>query len=153
EVEMLLAAGERNPPVAYLTPGNPIVFDRVTQGVVEEAPRRGLSFEVFPGISSLDTMLVDLQRDIAPGLQIYDATSFVAARIEPRVDLDCLLFQIAVFGTPYIAVGHHPQSDAFVYLQEHLLRFYPAEHEIIQVTSASYPSADAQLNRFPLKNL
>ena len=153
EVETILEAAARHAPVAYLTPGHPIVFDRVTQGIITAAPTRGLTYKIFPGISSLDTMLVDLQRDIAPGIQIYDATSMVVAHIEPRVDLDCLLFQIAVFGTTYVAAGYQTLPDAFALLQAHLLQFYPPEHEVIQVTSAFQGKPAAHLNHFALQHL
>src|SRR5205823_11514314 len=93
EVAAILEAAMQGKPVAYLTVGNPVFFDSVTQGLLEAGQERELDVRIVAGISSIDTILVDLQRDIAPGLQIYDATALVAYAIKPRVDMACLLLQ------------------------------------------------------------
>jgi uncharacterized protein YabN with tetrapyrrole methylase and pyrophosphatase domain len=82
EVATVLDAAAQKRPVAYLAPGNPVVFDSVSQGVIKEGTERGLHVCVIPGISSIDTILVDLNYDVVGGLQIFDASSLVGFRIE-----------------------------------------------------------------------
>jgi uncharacterized protein YabN with tetrapyrrole methylase and pyrophosphatase domain len=153
EVVAILEAAERNRPVAYLTVGNPVFFDNVTQGLLKAGQERGLDVRIVAGISSIDTILVDLQHDIAPGLQIYDATALVAYAIQPRVDMACLLLQPNVFGTAYVAAGYQPQQSMIAILRDYLLRFYPPEHQIIYITSATHWKAVAQLECFALQTL
>lgn len=153
EVATVLDAAARERPVAYLALGNPVVFDSVSQGVIKEGTERGLDVCVIPGISSIDTILVDLNYEVAAGLQIFDASSLVGLHIEPRVDAACLLLQLGAFGTDYTTVGYEMQPGALTPLRDHLLRFYPAEHEVIFVTSAMQWEAKAQVDPLPLREL
>jgi hypothetical protein len=90
------AAGER---CAYLTPGNPAFLNTVVLKLREATAARGIPFSVYPGVSSLDTLISDLLLPVSnTGLQCYEATHFVRARpaVDTRVPL--LLFQPAVVG-------------------------------------------------------
>ena len=153
EVATVLDAAERGRPIAYLALGNPIVFDSVTQGVINEGTERGLDVCVIPGISSIDTILVDLNYEVASGLQIFDASSLVGLGIEPRVDAACLLLQLGAFGTDYTTVGYEMQPGALTPLRDHLLCFYPAEHEVVFVTSAMKWEVKAKVDYMPLRDL
>jgi len=153
EVTMVLDAAGRERPVAYLALGNPVVFDSVTQGVIREGAERGLDVCVIPGISSIDAILVDLNYEVASGLQIFDASSLVSFRIEPRVDAACLLLQLGAFGTNYTTVGYEMQPGALTPLRDHLLRYYPDEHEVVFVTSAMKWEAKAQVDHILLRDL
>ena len=76
------------------------------------------------------------------GIQIYDATSVVIYDVCIRSDFPCLLLQPSVFGTGFVAIAHEPKAKALVPLRDHLLKFYPADHEIAFLTSAMLPSAE-----------
>jgi hypothetical protein len=97
--------------------------------------------------------MIDLQQDIAPVIQIYDSSAVVAYKIALRVDIACLLVQPNTFGTSYVAADRHPLTEAMRPLREHLLLYYPPDHELTYVTSATAPGRNAILSRFPLKNL
>jgi uncharacterized protein YabN with tetrapyrrole methylase and pyrophosphatase domain len=134
--------------------GNPIVFNVTTQEILRGGPARGLTVRVFPAVSAIDTVLVDLNQDIGfSGLQIYDASGLVLYRIEPRVDVPCLLLQPQMFGTAYAAVGHEPMPNALNPLRDHLLRFYPPEHEVTFIWSAVWWYEDPEIHRLPLSGL
>src|SRR5580658_9195302 len=60
---IVLDAATAQQPVAYLTPGNPVVYDRVAKEVLDGARSRSLPTVVLPGISSIDTVLVDLRQE------------------------------------------------------------------------------------------
>ena len=152
--ETILRAAPQASPIAYLALGHPLVFDTVTAWLLARGPERGLCVRVAPAISSIDTILVDLGREVAPGLQIYDPTAMVGCDIVPRVDLPCLLIQPSTFGTAYATLGHRPKPNALAPLRDHLLRFYPAEHHVSFVRSADdYWAADPTIHTMPLSNL
>src|SRR5579872_2502828 len=47
----ILETLENTRPLAWLSPGHPLVFDSVTQALLKEAPQRGWKVSVLPGIS------------------------------------------------------------------------------------------------------
>ena len=153
-VAVVLDRAARDRPLGYVTEGNPILSDRTTHGIVEGGPARGLIVRVYPGVSSIDTILVDLRHEIgSTGLQIYEASWFVARGIEPRTDVPCLLMQPGVFGTAYTVVGHQLMPGALGGLQEYLGRFYPPEHELLLVRSPSWWYEDERVHRVLLNDL
>lgn len=129
------------------------MFDSVTHGLLTLGKERGLTVKVYPAVSSIDTIMVDLEHEVAPGLQIYDATWLVGCSIEPRVDIPCLLLQTSVFGTAYVAAGYQPRPHALVPLRDHLLQFYPGSHEIAFVSSAEQWYGEAGIYRLMLQDL
>src|SRR5262249_24541827 len=72
---MVLAAALDHAPVTFATYGHPLIYVYPTRQIVDAAPYLGLTVRVLAGISSLDTMLIDLGVDPAiDGLQMYEAT-------------------------------------------------------------------------------
>jgi len=123
--------------VCYLTQGNPIAFDSVTQILQERAKSNGYTITMLPGISSLDTVLLDLGIEIAPGIQIYDSSCIVGQNLIPRTDLSCILLQLNVFGTGYISKGKKIKTGTLKLLQDYLLQHYPESHKMNIVRSES----------------
>ncbi len=135
-VARVLDAAAAGGPIGYVTSGNPILFDQTTRAVLAGAEQRGLTVTVYPGVSVLDTVLVDLQHDIgATGLQIFGASWLMANRIQPRPDVPCILLQINVFGTTLTTEGAELRPGALIPLRDLLLGVYPPEHELIFVES------------------
>ncbi|MER7273756.1 SAM-dependent methyltransferase [Dactylosporangium sp. NPDC000244] len=153
QVDAIVSAARADPPVAYLTPGNPMVFDSVAQGLLAAGDRLGLSIEILAGVSSIDTILVDLRRDAAPGLQIYEASTLLIYQLQPRTDIACLLMQPNAFGTVFVASDRQPTALALRPLRDYLLRFYPAEHLVWYVSSSMAGSREPQLDCFVLGDL
>ena len=148
--KVVLDATADNRPVAYITPGNPVTFDRVAQELISGCVQRGLRFKVIPAISFIDTILVDLQQELAPGMQTYEASWFVGMNIRPDTRLSCLLVQTSTFATSYpILDGRHPKKSALMSLKEYLLKFYPDEHLVALVRSGI--SWDDSANICPVK--
>jgi len=152
--EAVLQAATRVRPIAYLSIGHPLVFDTVAAWLLARGPERGLRVRANPAISSIDTVLIDLGQEVAPGLQIYDPTTLVGCDIAPRVDMPCLLIQPTTFGTVYATIGHRPRPDALAPLRDHLLRFYPADHRVFFVRSADgYYAATPSIYALSLADL
>ncbi len=152
EISTVLDAPIQQKPVAYLTPGNPVIFDCVMHGILKGAQDRNLAVHMIPGISSIDSILVDLWREIAPGLQIFVASFLIAKKIILRPDIPCLLMQSTAFCTNYITVGYQPLAATYAPLREYLISFYPGEHELMYITSAVRKHHKAEITRFLLRD-
>lgn len=135
-VEAVLAGAARERPVAWLTPGHPVVFDSVTTALADAGRRGGLRVCIIPAVSCFDTLLADLGYDPAQGLFVHEATALVARKLPLMPSVATLLLQPGVFGsnlahvTPYEGLDLDP-------LREHLQQFYPPEHRCAFVRSSS----------------
>jgi uncharacterized protein YabN with tetrapyrrole methylase and pyrophosphatase domain len=121
--------------VAYLTQGHPRVLDRVATNVLEQSSRRGVTVTVVPGISSIDTILADVDYEPARGLQVYDATGFVARgmKIDRRAGL--LLLQPGVFGTSMPRLNAAAPPPDLSTLKAALAEIYDVTHPVLIVRS------------------
>ena len=150
--EVVHAALE-DPPVAFATYGHPLFFVYPSVLIRAAADLLDLSVHVVPGISSVDTLLVDLAFDPGlTGLQLYEATAVLVhdRRLDPEVP--CLLFQVDTVESAFFTVAAS-RPERFHRLQAHLRRFYPADHEIVVVRSAGHPVLGPTETRFPLSEL
>jgi uncharacterized protein YabN with tetrapyrrole methylase and pyrophosphatase domain len=149
----VVSAAVADPPVCLATYGHPWVLCYPTTLITRAAPLLGLHVEVFPGISALDTLLVDLGIDIAPnGIQMYEATDLLLRRRPIQNDVTCVIWQPTVVGDP----TYRPEAytvEQFEPLQEYLLRFYPAEHKVSIVTTRTFPLTRSTVWRLPLRDL
>jgi uncharacterized protein YabN with tetrapyrrole methylase and pyrophosphatase domain len=149
----VVSAAVADPPVCLATYGHPWVYCYPTTLITRAAPLLGLHVEVFPGISSFDTLLVDLGIDIAAnGIQMYEATDLLLRRRPLQSDVACVIWQPTVVGDPtYRAEPYDPGQ--FDPLQQHLLRFYPAEHEVSIVTTKTHPLTRSIVQPLQLRDL
>ena len=85
--------------VGYVTYGNPLAYDSVAQNLVRQAQRSGTPFQIVAGISSIDTLLCDLGVDMAPGIQIYEASWLVTSPVRLDVAVAAILLQLGTFGS------------------------------------------------------
>ena len=125
----------KGPGVANVTYGHPLFFDDINMGLIREMKARGLSYQVLPGISCLDTISTDLEIDYGDGLQVYESQEMVYRDhpLNPRIH--ALILQVAQFGSN-ITVNKIPtRKGRFDRLEEHLARFYPREHPAIVLFS------------------
>jgi hypothetical protein len=132
-------------PVAWLTPGHPLIFDSVSQLLLALAPERGFKVQVGPAISCIDTVLAQVGYDPADGLMIYDATSLVMRNQAPATMFAALLFQPSAFGSSRTHYTSRWTPD-LAPLRDHLLRFYPPAHRCAFVRSYSPQSGPSQVS-------
>ncbi len=149
----VIAAAVEQPPVCLATYGHPWVYCYPTTLIMRAAPLLGLHVEVLPGVSSFDTLLVDLGIDIAStGIQMYEATDVLLRRRPLQTDVACVIWQPTVVGDP----TYHPDpytAHQFMPLQEYLLGIYPADHEGVLVTTKTFPLTRSVVQRLPLGEL
>ena len=148
----VVSAAVADPPVCLATYGHPWVYCYPTALITRAAPFLGLHVEVFPGVSSFDTLLVDLGVDIASGIQMYEATDLLLRRRPIQSDVACIIWQPTVVGDPTYRPEPHT-AEQFKPLQEYLLGFYPPEHEAMIGTTKTYPLTRSVVQRLQLGNL
>ena len=136
--EMVLREAETNgPTISIVVDGHPMVFDDVNWGIVRAGRRRGLSVVPLPGISCVDTMMIDLGVDIGIGAQIVHANHLLSYNITLDPHLQTFVFQIGKFGTSFFsAETRRNRPGRFTPLVEHLTRFYPPEHVATLIVSS-----------------
>lgn len=138
--------------VAYVTYGNPLAYDSVAQRLAVDAEQHGVNLRVVPGISSVDTLLCDLRTDMAPGLQVYEASWLVAARVVLNVSVPAMLVQLGAFGTLRAQYRQPPGSEVLKPLEEYLSHMYSPSHQVSLVRSGNQYSA-ARIRRVALGEL
>jgi len=135
----VVSAALTEAPVCLATYGHPWVYCYPTTLIHRAAPLLGLHVEVFAGVSSFDTLLVDLGTDIAnSGVQMYEATDLLLRRRPVQNDVTCVIWQPTVVGDPTCPSGPYG-AQQFRPLQDHLLRFYPPDHQVKLVTTRTHP--------------
>ena len=152
-VEQILDAASESSPVAYLAQGNPMLFDPIAHTLSYRGQERGITIDVRPAVSSIDTILVDLQLNAAPGIQIYESSALITCGIQPRIDVPCLLVNPCSELETDFAAPSTRRPLTLRSLREYLRQFYPAEHEVVFVTSATDIGEHSRLDRFPLGDL
>jgi uncharacterized protein YabN with tetrapyrrole methylase and pyrophosphatase domain len=149
----VVSAAIAEAPVCLATYGHPWVYCYPTTLISRAAPLLGLRVEVFPGVSSFDTLLVDLGTDIAlNGIQMYEATDLLLRRRPLQNDVACVIWQPTVVGDP----TYRPEAydvEQFLPLQSYLLGFYPVDHEAVLVTTKTYPLMRSVVQHLQLGDL
>jgi precorrin-2 methylase len=150
---LVLQAAQAERPVAYLTFGNPVTYDTVTQEILASARAGNVPTVVIAGVSSVDTVLSDLGQEAGPGLQVFDVSCFVGAEVKPDTRFACLLMQVGVFGTNYPLTGREPRANALAPLKDYLLRLYPPGHPAVLVRSSTHPEEPVNILRVTVGSL
>jgi uncharacterized protein YabN with tetrapyrrole methylase and pyrophosphatase domain len=149
----VVTAAMDHPPVSFASYGHPLVFCYPTTLIRRAARLLNLRFEVVVGVSSLDTLLVDLSYDFsADGLQMYDATDLVLKQRPLQNDVPCVLWQTTSFGVSSYE-RHGVSADSLIRLQRYLLKFYPPEHEVLVVFSRTHPALRSIIEPYRLADL
>lgn len=135
--DTIIEAAKAGKKSAYLTPGNPIFLNNVVFKLRDATTRHGIPFFVYPGVSSIDTLLTDLFLPVgATGLQCFEATHFV--RMRPRIDnrVPLLLFQPAVVEAFDVRHQSAVCLPGVKILQDVLIELYGPDQKWILLRSA-----------------
>lgn len=152
--DTVLDAAAGSAPVAFLTYGHPRTFVTPTQLIIDRAVDRGLRVRVLPGVSALDTLLIDLQLDPGErGLQVYGANDVMVNGKTIAPDVPCLIWQVGAVGTVTFENQQMTSPQKVAMLTGCLRRFYPAGHPVVVARSAYTPLASARLVRTTLQAL
>jgi uncharacterized protein YabN with tetrapyrrole methylase and pyrophosphatase domain len=124
-------------PVAWLTPGHPVIFDSVTASLLKEGKSRGWNVRVVPAISSIDTMLAELGYDPAHGMLIHEATGLVRRRVPLHPTIGAMLLQPAVFDVNVAIIAADSPGPDLSELRDYICGFYRSDHMCAFIRSAS----------------
>lgn len=149
----VLEAALDDPPVTFAVYGHPSFFVYPSSLVRAAAQPLGLRTHVVPGVSAIDTVLADLDVDAGTlGLQVFEATSVLLEQRELDAQVPLLLMQVDALESGLFTVARST-TRRFQRLQDHLLKFYPADHEVRNVQSSTHPLFDPRIDSFPLSRL
>jgi hypothetical protein len=142
--QAVIEATAATPPVAWLTSGHPLIFDSVSQYLLEAGRLRGWNIRVVPAISCIDTILAEVGYDPANGMVVYEASGLVIRRLPLIPSFATLLLQPSAFGSE---VTHYSAewSPNLAPLRDYLLRFYGPKHRCAFVRSYSLLGGTAQI--------
>jgi precorrin-3B methylase len=150
---IVIDAALSDPPVCFATYGHPTVFVYPSLLIQRAAAVLELRVHVVPGISIFDAAFIDLGLDPGlTGLQIFEASTLLADKRTLQSDVPCLLLQVDSVESAFYT-RRLSRPERFMGLQEHLLRFYPAEHEVVTLFSPTFPILPPIINRFALRDL
>jgi len=112
-----------------------------------------LRVDVLPGVSSLDALLADLRIDpVIHGIQMYEATDLLLRRRPLHNDVPAIIWQIGALETAL-----HSQRKAlpqrFAGFIAHLMRYYPAAHEVAAIFCSPHPLMPPTILRFAIKDM
>jgi len=149
----VINAAIAGPPVCFATYGHPLVYCYPAILIQRAAKLLNLKVEALPGISSLDTLFVDLGIDAASdGLQMYEATDLLLRRRPLQNDVPCILWQVNAIAEPTYETDRR-SADQFLPLQSYLLEFYPPKHPITLVLSKTFPLLESIVETYRLGTL
>jgi uncharacterized protein YabN with tetrapyrrole methylase and pyrophosphatase domain len=140
-------------PVCFATYGHPLVYCYPAELIQRAAKVFDLRIEIFPGISALDTLMVDLGLDVATdGLQMYEATDLLVRRRPVQDDVPCIIWQADVVGESTYKTRRASKHELLP-LQNYLLEFYPPRHPITLVFSRTFPLQRSIVETYRMKSL
>jgi uncharacterized protein YabN with tetrapyrrole methylase and pyrophosphatase domain len=146
----VIDAALEDAPVCFATYGHPHMYVYPTQLIKKAAALLDLTTRIVPGVSALDTVLIDVGLDPGGyGLQIYEATDLLARERPLQADVPCVLWQVATVETG-LYTDQRGNAERFTRLERYLLQFYPSDHLVTMVFSSTYPLLDPTMETFPL---
>jgi precorrin-6B methylase 1 len=150
--QAVVDAAAAAPPVAWLTPGHPLIFDSVSQTLLAAGPALGWNVQVVPAISCIDTILAEVGYDPANGLLVYEAHALVRQALPLIPTFATLLLQPSAFGSD---ATHYSTSWSpnLAPLRDHLLRFYQPTYPCAFVRSVSLHGGPGQIYWIELGNM
>ena len=133
--------------------GHPGVFADVPHALVRKAREQGIPARMEPGISAEACLYADLGIDPGKrGVQSMEATHFMVYDRQPDTAGLVLLWQVALSGDLSCS-RLHAEREGLQALVDKLLRWYPADHEVILYEAAQLPIASPRITRLALRDL
>ena len=130
--------------------GHPGVFADVPHRVMRQVRALGLEARMEPGISAEACLYADLGMDPGHrGVQSMEATHFLCYDRQPDTTGLVLLWQVALSGD-LTCTRLHAERYGLQALLDKLLRWYPADHEVILYEAAQLPIEAPRIEYLPL---
>lgn len=138
--EIVIVATKSHTHVCFLVPGHPLIYVTSSSLILDHARRLGIKANVLPGISALDTMIIQLGLEIGRhGLQVFESNRFVYLSFKPDPRVPLFLLQPGAIGTGFITAKRKNRAQRFEILRDSLLRYYPPQHRCLLLVSKFDP--------------
>jgi uncharacterized protein YabN with tetrapyrrole methylase and pyrophosphatase domain len=147
-VDEALAGG----PVALLVHGHPLFLVSAAEYTLELAAENGLTTAIVPAVSSVDTLMCDLQIDYGYAVQLFDSTTLLDNEWTPNPQVPLLIFQLATACNPYV-VNERPTGAVLKPLVDHLVPIYGASHMVKVVHSGAFLLEQTEITELPLSDV
>jgi precorrin-2 methylase len=119
---VVIEAARAGPGVVLLCPGSAVVVDLVTQHLLEGARDAGQRVSVLPGISSIESVLAEVEYDASGGLQVVLAQKLVLEHRELDPTMASIVLQPGYFDTLFFAGAPRSGPGRFEALEQQLAR-------------------------------
>ncbi|SHJ99257.1 SAM-dependent methyltransferase [Haladaptatus paucihalophilus] len=150
--QVLDGAEESEGPVVFALYGHPMVFVSPSRWVIDEAPERGLEVEVQPGISSMDCLYSDIAFDPAKnGVQMFEASDLLLREFDLNPDIPAMIWQVGMLESA-LYTTNSSEPERFTRFREYLERFYPPDHSVSLLQTATYPISNSRQIEFEIKD-
>jgi precorrin-6B methylase 1 len=120
--QVVVDAAREGPGVIMLAPGSAVVVDLVTQLVLDGARDAGLRVRILPGVSSIESVLAEVEYDVSDGLQVVLAQRLVLHHLELNPSIASIVLQPAYYDTLFFAGAPRSAAGRFDALEQHLAR-------------------------------
>ncbi len=121
----------------FVVEGNPQLYNIPVKLLKKKAIELDWNVKIHPAISSLDTILIDLDLQIEElGVQIFDAPRMMINKQKIQNNIPCLILQIANCNNNHFSNIEKQSPEDYLPLKNWLLNFYPESHEVVIVNSA-----------------
>ena len=151
--DQIMAAVDAGRQVCAVFYGHPGVFADVPHDVLRRTRAKGLPARMEPGISAEACLYADLGLDPGErGVQSLEATHFLVHDRVPDTAALVLLWQVTLAGD-LSCTRLHAEPEGLEALVAKLLRWYPADHEVILYEAAQLPIDAPRMERLPLRDL
>lgn len=149
----IMAEVEAGKHVCAVFYGHPGVFADVPHAVLRKARAKGIPARMEPGISAEACLYADLGIDPGHrGVQSMEATHFLVYDRQPDTAGLVLLWQVTLSGD-LSCRRLHAEREGLQALVDKLLRWYPAEHEVVLYEAAQLPIGSPRIECLALRDL
>ncbi len=150
--EAILQAAADDPPIAVLTPGNPLLSNAVARFLIVKARERKIGVQVMPSVSPIDVFLTTTGLDVGTfGLQVFDARRIADGTRKPDAGVPLLILQVGgLVAGRGVMPGTITEADV-AKLGAALASIYPADHPVAHLVKAE--GSAQSVVRVPLSGL
>jgi precorrin-2 methylase len=125
-IHRVTAAGKKNGPVGFAVYGHPLLFESLTEELVNGCKEKKVSFKVIAGISTMDRVLTAMNLSIfgETGIVVNSFNQFMIE--EPQTSSHIMVFK--AFERP----------ESLQYLVDYTKEFYPLTHKVAIVACENW---------------
>lgn len=140
--------------VSIVVQGHPRVGVTFAQWFSQKKSDLSFEIEVIPGISSFAAMINDLELDpLERGSVLLDANRALLFDFDLSPFLNYFIYHICSVGTKNTHFTNPARENRLDLLKKYLLKYFPKEHKVTLIKSATSLTSTCSKIKFPLTDL